>query len=442
MIHLTPLSEEREVGIECFYTADTPGIDGKLRAIPEDFIVIEKPLLPDRYDNGLYSIIEITSRNWETNLLLKDLSKKLHISRKKITFAGTKDKRAFKTQYMSIKAPPTEILKLDINNVKIKFLYKSNKPIKIGDLIGNIFDVKVRNISLEKKELNKRLKKIESIIKKTRGFPNFFGIQRFGIIRPITHLVGKSIIRGDFKQAVKHYIASPTEHEKEPERKARAFFQETEDFKEAIKLYPDHLHFEKAILNKLIETNGDYIEALKTLPFNLLTMFVYAYQSYIFNKILSERIKRDIPLNRAIGGDVIIPLGKNGFKEGEFIPVTDKNINKVNQEIAKGRACVTGLLVGYDPVFANGEMGEIEHKIIEKEKIYPRDFIIPDMPFLSSSGSRRSLLAPLADLEWRVENDSINEGKLCVNFKFELFKGCYATSLLREFMKSNNITNY
>jgi len=171
-------------------------------------------------------------------------------------------------------------------------------------------------------------------------------------------------------------------------------------------------------------------------------MFVYAYQSYIFNKILSERIKRDIPLNRAIGGDVIIPLGKNGFKEGEFIPVTDKNINKVNQEIAKGRACVTGLLVGYDPVFANGEMGEIEHKIIEKEKIYPRDFIIPDMPFLSSSGSRRSLLAPLADLEWRVENDSINEGKLCVNFKFELFKGCYATSLLREFMKSNNITNY
>ncbi|HEX08572.1 MAG TPA: tRNA pseudouridine(13) synthase TruD [Thermoplasmatales archaeon] len=439
---INPPLEERIVGIECFYTADIPGIEGKLRTLPEDFIVIEKPLLPDRDDNGLYSIIEITSRNWETNLLLKDLSKKLHISRKKINFAGTKDKRALKTQYMSIKAPPEDILKLDINDVKIKFLYKSNKPIKIGDLTGNKFDIKVRNINLEKNELIGRLEKIGSIIKGIRGFPNFFGIQRFGIIRPVTHLVGKSIIEGDFKEAVKHYIAHPTEHEKEPERKARAFFHETEDFKEAIKLYPDHLHFEKAILNKLIESNGDYIEALKILPFNLLTMFVYAYQSYIFNRILSERIRKGLPIDKAVEGDIIMPFSKNMFRENELIPVTRRNIEKVNREIAKGKAYVTGLLVGYDPVFAEGEMGEIEHRIIEEEKIDTRNFIIPEIPFLSSSGSRRSLLAPLDNLEWKINKDEINEGKLQVDFKFELIKGSYATSLLREFMKSNDITNY
>jgi len=413
---INPPLEERIVGIECFYTADIPGIEGKLRTLPEDFIVIEKPLLPDRDDNGLYSIIEITSRNWETNLLLKDLSKKLHISRKKINFAGTKDKRALKTQYMSIKAPPEDILKLDINDVKIKFLYKSNKPIKIGDLTGNKFDIKVRNINLEKNELIGRLEKIGSIIKDIRGFPNFFGIQRFGIIRPVTHLVGKSIIEGDFKEAVKHYIAHPTEHEKEPERKARAFFHE--------------------------ESNGDYIEALKILPFNLLTMFVYAYQSYIFNRILSERIRKGLPIDKAVEGDIIMPFSKNMFRENELIPVTRRNIEKVNREIAKGKAYVTGLLVGYDPVFAEGEMGEIEHRIIEEEKIDTRNFIIPEIPFLSSSGSRRSLLAPLDNLEWKINKDEINDGKLQVDFKFELIKGSYATSLLREFMKSNDITNY
>ena len=45
---------------------------------------------------------------------------------------------------------------------------------------------------------------------------------------------------------------------------------------------------------------------------------------------------------------------------------------------------------------ADGEMGEIEHAIIEAQKIDPRDFIIPQIPFLSSSGSRRPLLAVAA----------------------------------------------
>ena len=57
---INPPLEERIVGIECFYTADILGIEGKLRTLPEDFIVIEKPLLPDRDDNGLYlSLIHI-----------------------------------------------------------------------------------------------------------------------------------------------------------------------------------------------------------------------------------------------------------------------------------------------------------------------------------------------------------------------------------------------
>jgi tRNA pseudouridine13 synthase len=439
---IKPLDEEKKVGIECFYTANIPGIGGKLRVLPEDFTVVEKPFLPNRDDNGNYVIVEIKSKNWETNLLLKEISKKLHISRKKISFAGTKDKRALKTQYMSIKTFPEDIAKLEINDVEIKTLYKSNKPIKIGDLIGNKFNIVIRNIDLEKSEIANRMEKISSIILEVGGFPNFFGIQRFGIIRPITHLVGKSIIEGDFKQAIMHYITHPTKYEKEAECKARMFLQETENFREAIKIYPDHLHFEKAVLNRLIESNGDYIYALKALPHNLLTMFVYAYQSYIFNRVLSERIKRRLPLDRAIEGDIIIPLTKNGFIEGEFIPVTEKNIEKINKEIAKGKACVSGLLVGFDPIFAKGEMGEIEYSIIEEEKIDIRDFVIPEIPSLSSAGSRRPLISPLKEIKWDIGKDKINKNKLSVDVEFELFKGSYATSLLREFMKSDNITNY
>jgi tRNA pseudouridine13 synthase len=87
-------------------------------------------------------------------------------------------------------------------------------------------------------------------------------------------------------------------------------------------------------------------------------------------------------------------------------------------------------------------MGEIEQKIIEKEKIDCRDFVIPEIPFISSSGSRRILLAPLTSIDCRLHDDVLNNGKKALTLKFELPKGCYATSLLREFMKADNVRNY
>ena len=59
------------------------------------------------------------------------------------------------------------------------------------------------------------------------------------------------------------------------------------------------------MLNKLVVDSEDFIGALKELPKNLLTMFVYAYQSYLFNKKLSRRIQKKLTLNAAVVGDII-----------------------------------------------------------------------------------------------------------------------------------------
>jgi tRNA pseudouridine13 synthase len=195
------------------------------------------------------------------------------------------------------------------------------------------------------------------------------------------------------------------------------------------------------MLNKLVLNSEDFIGALKELPNNLLTMFIYAYQSYLFNKILSERIKKDIALNKAIEGDIILPI-RNGIIDQNFIMVTKNNIEKVNKQISKRKAVVSGVLFGSDSKFSEGIMGEIEHKIIDNEKIDPRDFIIPEIPFISSSGSRHPLLAQVNDIKFNVFKDSLNINKKIVNLKFELQKGCYATSFLREFMKTDDIRNY
>jgi len=433
------LDAEKKAGIVTFYT-NFDGVKGKLRTVPEDFIVEEISEYPLKQEKGKFTIAEVETINWETNRLIKVLSNRLHISRRRINFAGTKDKRAETKRLMSFyKVPKKKLEEIKLGNVEIKKIYNSNQSIKIGDLKGNKFTIKIRNIeeNINKKDVDK----IIEFFRDKKIFPNFFGIQRFGIIRPITHVVGKHLVKGNIEKAVMAYIANPTDDEEKETYNARKKLEETHDFSEALKTYPDKLNFEKAILNKLVVDPKDYVGALKELPKNLLTMFVYAYQSYLFNKILSERIKKDIPIDKAIEGDYIQPIRKSKIDD-EVIKVNKDNIKKINLQISKGNAVVSGLLLGSDSLFSDGLIGEIEHKIIEKEKIDPRDFIIPEIPFISSYGSRRPISAVLHNLNSEFAEDDLNPGKKSLKLNFELRKGSYATSFLREIMKADNIRNY
>ena len=141
------LDIEKKIGIKTFLTPFR-GIGGKLRLYPEDFIVQEISNFPAKSESGIFLITTITSKNWETNLLIRKLSDSLHISKKRISFAGTKDKRAKTTQLMSFYDVTVEnLLNIKIKDVSIENIYRSDKSIKLGNLSGNKFDVIVRAIN-------------------------------------------------------------------------------------------------------------------------------------------------------------------------------------------------------------------------------------------------------------------------------------------------------
>lgn len=430
---------EHEIGIDTYCT-NQPGLGGKLRVRIDDFHVSELFVYPQRKDDGRFTIAEVSCRNWETHTLVKEIASRLHVSQRRISFAGTKDKRAWTTQLMSFAhIDPEHVAGLSIKNVSLTNIYRSDVPVGMGDLLGNRFEITIRGIPATVG--TDQITAVLTPFEKWGGFPNFYGIQRFGIIRPITHLVGKFIVHGEYEKAAMTYIAHPMKGENEATYALREQLEKTRDYSKAFHSYPDALNFEKAMLNKLIQSPDDFIGALKELPKNLLLMFINAYESLLFNKILSERIKRNIPIHTAVVGDIISPVRKN-IITSERIPVKTTNLDKVNTQILKRKAVVTGLLVGYNTVFANGEMGEIEQRVIESQNIDPRDFIIPEIPFLSSQGSRRALLAFLPGLEWTVQNDELSKGYQALSLCFELQKGCYATALLREIMKSKDPRDY
>ncbi len=420
--------KESELGLEVFVTSDIPGIGGKLRKAPEDFVVDEVSLPPPEFPDGKYVIAKVWHRNWEANRLVRRLASNLRIGRGKVGFAGTKDGRSVATQLMSFDAPLDAVSALDIPDVTVTGSYRARRMITIGDLVGNKFRIKVSDISKET-EAEEICMGVRSILDGLGGFPNYFGPQRFGSVRPITHLIGRDLIHADFEGAVMKYIANPSEEEESEANDARAALQESRDYEQALKEFPTKLTFERTIIGHLKDNHDDYLGALRMLPRNLLMMFVHAYQSYLFNMMLSERLRRGIPINQPVPGDLILPLNKAGLPDHDDpISVDGDNLAKASAKCMEKKAFVSGLLYGTESPFAEGPMGEIEHRVIEAEKIERRDFQIVGLR-ASSSGTRRELLAIYKDFSMTfAENEA--------SFSFTLNKGCYATALLREFMKA------
>src|SRR5213594_2857315 len=421
---------ERDVGIEGYLTS-TPGVGGTTKASADDFIVEEVSSPPPKSAGGPYAIATLRVRNWETNRLVRELARALHISRRRIGFAGTKDKRALTTQLFSFENVPPEAIKaLRMKDVEVLDLSRSERPLEIGALVGNRFQILLRDLAVAADRAIPIAEETARQIRSFGGFPNFFGLQRFGSVRPITHVVGRHIVRGEFQQAVDAYVANPIEGEGTESYDVRAALRDTGDVHAALRSYPKSYGFEKAILNRLATRPGDYVGALQELPFNLLLMFVHGYQSYLFNQILSERMHRGIPIQEPVAGDLVLPADRRGLPDRDrTIEVTCDNLERVTDRCREGKAWVSAVLFGSESEFAGGEVGQIEKGTVAKEGLRAEDFIIPELPRISSKGSRREILAPLHDLDVRLADNSLD-------LSFASTRGSYATCLVREFTKT------
>ncbi|NLF89334.1 tRNA pseudouridine(13) synthase TruD [Candidatus Bathyarchaeota archaeon] len=431
------------------YATETEGLGGVIKESADDFVVEEMLVdgskasvtgaVPSRAigssaQKQRFLLCLMIKRNWDTFIATKNVAKALGIDQGRVQFAGIKDARAVTAQHITIENVPAEdAAKIDIKNVKVTPIGYIREMLSLFYLLGNNFTITATKVDAPESVVQERVQQTIQELNAIGGIPNYFGHQRFGTTRPVTHLVGRALSQGRFEDAAMLFLANPGPYEHPQSRQVRQQLQDAHDFKWAAENYPSQLRFERMMLMHLAEHPTDYVGAFRRLPEKLLALFVQAHQSYLFNRFLSERLKLGLPLNEAVVGDFVVGVERSGLPLTTMEKaVTDANLAQVNASVKAGKMRVALPIYGFRQRLSGGVMGEMEREVLNSESVNDGPVRLNELSRVGGKGGLRTALAPVKDFKLLSTADA----KLQVSFM--LFRGCYATILLREIIKPQN----
>jgi tRNA pseudouridine13 synthase len=146
---------------------------------------------------------------------------------------------------------------------------------------------------------------------------------------------------------------------------------------------------------------------------------ISAYGSELFNRYLCKRIEAGY-FNELLVGDIAKKTDTGGLFDVE-------DLEAENLRYQKGDISYTGPIYGAKMRLATGWPGQVEKEVLESEALPEGAFKKQKVP-----GSRRLCRLLPQDFEVKACEDALL-------FSFFLPKGSYATVLLREFMKNDDL---
>ncbi|MCR8454848.1 MAG: tRNA pseudouridine(13) synthase TruD [Crenarchaeota archaeon] len=340
-------------GIHKYSTDSTKAVYAELHCV-DDFIVeeilkdgtiisVDDPKLRPSGYPGLFTHFILVKRNMDTLIAIKILSKRLNVPSNFFFLSGLKDKEALTAQRACVfNVPPENLVSLKLpKNMKIYNPIRELRRISVGDHQGNRFRIRLRNV----------LGCLEDVFHEIVKEPilNFFGHQRFGIWKPINHIVGKMILLGLYEEALMTFLREV--NPLFPNREAFIDLLEERKYGDALKLLPARKFWLERLVLRGLTKGVDPIKILRYMPQGLLRLVVEAYQSFLFNLLLSELEDppRKLPLvGHKLNLETLDSKTASAIKEildGEGISPKDFKVTCAKLEISRGGFRVSRILL-------------------------------------------------------------------------------------------------
>ncbi|KAL5612638.1 hypothetical protein BROUX41_004267 [Berkeleyomyces rouxiae] len=266
---------------------------------------------------GEYLHFNLYKMNRDTMEAAAQIAKQLNLKPQMIQYAGTKDRRAVTVQRCSVRRrKPHELDRLNarLYDICIGDFSYGPEPAHLGMLAGNEFTIALKGCTFPNDAHLSTADKVSTLDANVNaalahmhehGWINYFGHQRFGTFAIGTHDIGRMILSGDMKAAVESLLSydaaladridgsnSPVERSIKDEALrswACRTFRETANAEEALRRLPRRYGAEMTIIRHLSQRPTDYMGAILRITRGLRTMYLHAYQSYIWNYAASKR---------------------------------------------------------------------------------------------------------------------------------------------------------
>ncbi len=232
-------------GIDCYCTSFA-GIGGSIKQRSEGFRVVE--LADESLDISLsydeshrYPLYVLEKHDIDSNHALFEIEHELHM---RLRIMGIKDSKAATMQYAGmervIRNPPIE---LKSRHTRLTLRGFTKHPIGKRFLAGNKFEITIYNV---------RSSDLSSFVPQIGMVGNFYGLQRFGSERLVTHLVGREIVKRNFMQAVELLLSHTTEFDTQISREIRGRCADPSNYRQLLKMLPRGMDIERQVLSALV----------------------------------------------------------------------------------------------------------------------------------------------------------------------------------------------
>jgi len=417
---------ETGVNSPLYLTRTIPGIAGRIKDRPEDFLVEEIPLYrPSGSGEHIYMFIE---KQGLTTLQLRDaIAHHFKVDRRAVGHAGLKDKHAVTRQVISVHTPgkaPEDFPSFQHDRARVLWVDLHDNKLQRGHLAGNRFSIKVRGVD----PMGVRHAKASLDLLAKIGVPNRFGEQRFGYLMN-NHLVGRALILGDYQQAL-DLILNPKDGAPKGSVDARDAYARG-DYQSAFEQMPKVFKLERNALRAL--SKGESPDrAIRAIDQTAAGFFISSFQSAVFNAVLNDRVQSGT-LDALQAGDLAFVLKSRACFEVTQSELED-GAQGLQTRLHSFELSASGPMWGTSMPRAGGEVGEREWSALAQAGVTPKDMELSEqrdgLPMIG--GDRRPLRIPLIDPE--VEG-GIDEHGAYIRCAFELPRGSFATTVMDEIMK-------
>ncbi|ABK77148.1 tRNA pseudouridine synthase D [Cenarchaeum symbiosum A] len=378
---------DAKVGISGYSTI-FPGTGGRIRERHEDFEVSE--VLTDaalnKIGSGGYAVYILKKRGMDTSHALRRAAK----AGLRLKALGLKDAAAVTEQYVcSMRKGPAKAW--SSGTISLSHAGYVERPLSGKDMAGNRFSIRITGTHGDASEFDGY-----------NSIPNHYGYQRFGSARPVSHLIGRAIVKGDFDWAVDLLLSHPSEYDSTEKAELRRSLGDREKLAGKMGDIPPGMDLERTAAAELVR-HGDARRALAALPSSMAGFFVQAYQSYIFNKTLSgtdelQPAEGDVCYTKGL-------LGRYSDGTGQYLAIPT---------------------VGY-AYFRKTRFDGPVSGILKEEGVRPADFGVKELPKAAAEGGFRQAVIGCSDARSGPDRA-----------EFTLSRGSYATMVMREIIKPSD----